>query len=239
MAEFRPPPPRPQPMRAPPPPPPPSKKRVGNDPASINRTYPNRPMGGVRSGVGGILGAILGVILIIAVLGFIAIVIIFGPHNSTTTTTTTILQTGSGPTTTVAGTTTQNLGAYTYCAAASGFNCSTASYNAGTGMLTVNVSQTSGYPWATANITFVSSSAAYQNITYQGNVYQIPAVSFSSPSADIFSNMQSGQYEVVTLPANGADVVNGYVNVTVWARYTVAYYNGTYYAEIANVSVPT
>ena len=235
------PPPPPPPIRRappPPPPPPPSNKTTTENPArlSSNPNYRQPGMGMRVGGGGGILGTIISVIIILFILAIFAFAVFFGHSSSSSTTVTSVgsqQSVGSTSYTTTVNTT-------NFCVAASGFQCQSPVYSSSTNKLNVQVGQTSGYPWTSANITFIPQTAPYKNITYANTTYQIPNVSFSSPSAVAFTTgLQSGQWVTTSLSVPSTAIVGGNVTGTIWARYTVSYASGYYYAEIANVSVPS
>lgn len=111
------------------------------------------------------------------------------------------------------------------------YGCSNGSFNYTTGILSVAISQSTGYSWSLVTVRFVPSNTIYS----QG----VPVLSWSPPQAvNVTGGLPTNTIKYVNIPISSGPVAIG-TNITgsIWAKYQLNVGGGVSYANISSAYI--
>jgi hypothetical protein len=117
------------------------------------------------------------------------------------------------------------------CSSTYPYTCQDGSYNYSTGILSVALSQNTGYNWTSVTVRFVPSNTIYTNGT--------PEVSWSPPQAvNVTGGLLSNATKYVSIPITSGPLAVG-TNITgsIWAKYQLQVGEAVSYANISSAII--
>jgi hypothetical protein len=111
------------------------------------------------------------------------------------------------------------------------FSCQNPVFNYTTGILTVAISQKSGYNWTSVTVRFVPANTVYS--------HGVPELSWSPPSAvNVTGGMLNNTIKYVNIPITSGSVAVG-TNITgsIWAKYQLNVGGEVSYANISSAFI--
>ncbi len=117
------------------------------------------------------------------------------------------------------------------CVLSLSYRCQNPSFNATSGILTVALSQDTGYNWTSVTVRFVTAGANYS--------HGVPELSWSPPQAvNITGGLPSNTTKYVNIPITSGPVSVG-TNITgsIWAKYQLQVGEGVSYANMTSAFI--
>ena len=117
------------------------------------------------------------------------------------------------------------------CFGSLSFNCQNATFNYTTGILTVAISQSSGYNWTGVTVRFVPSNTVYS--------HGVPILSWSPPqTVNVTGGLLNNTIRYVNIPVTSGPVAVG-TNITgsIWAKYQLNVGGEVSYADMSSAFI--
>ncbi|MGA2800475.1 MAG: hypothetical protein ABSE71_04075 [Candidatus Micrarchaeaceae archaeon] len=119
----------------------------------------------------------------------------------------------------------------TICFGSFDYSCQNPVFNYTTGILTVAISQKSGYNWTSVTVRFVPSNDVYS--------HGVPELSWSPPQAvNVTGGMLNNTMRYVDIPITSGPIAAG-TNITgsIWAKYQLNVGGGVSYANMSSATI--
>ena len=117
------------------------------------------------------------------------------------------------------------------CVLSLSYKCENPSFNATTGILTVALSQDTGYNWTSVTVRFVTTGTTYS--------HGVPELSWSPPqTVDVTGGLLSNATKYVNIPISSGPVAVG-TNITgsIWAKYELQVGEQVSYANMTSAYI--
>jgi hypothetical protein len=117
------------------------------------------------------------------------------------------------------------------CVLSLNYKCQNPSFNATSGVLTVALSQDTGYNWTSVTVRFVTAGTNYSN--------GVPELSWSPPQAvNVTGGLKSNTTKYINIPITSGPVAVG-TNITgsIWAKYQLQVGEGVSYANMTSAFI--
>jgi hypothetical protein len=117
------------------------------------------------------------------------------------------------------------------CTLSSTYKCQNPSFNTSTGILTVAISQDTGYNWTSVTVRFVSAGTVYSN--------GVPELSWSPPQAvNVTGGLLSNATKYINIPITSGPVsVGSNITGSIWARYQLQVGQEVSYANMSSAFI--
>ncbi len=112
------------------------------------------------------------------------------------------------------------------------YKCLNPAFNASTGILTVALSQNSGYNWTGVTVRFVTAGTVYSQTG-------VPELSWSPPFAvNVAGGLMSNTTKYINIPiTSGAVSVGTNITGSIWAKYQLQVGGQVFYANISSAHI--
>lgn len=117
------------------------------------------------------------------------------------------------------------------CVLSLNYKCENPSFNTTTGVLTVALSQDTGYNWTSVTVRFVTAGTNYS--------HGVPELSWSPPQAvNVTGGLKTNTTKYINIPITSGPVAVG-TNITgsIWAKYQLQVGEGVSYANMTSAFI--